>query len=107
MKGVQQWHALDLADRPVEGLGNGVSAVMAADYVTEPDRELVLDLATDSAPDSNEAWEEECRTASGWPVGRLLALGRAVALDAAASRKAMDAGALAAIVHLLQIRIAG
>jgi len=57
MKGVQQWHALDLADHRVKGWANGVVGVVAAVSAMEADRDSGLALGPDAI--AEERWAPE------------------------------------------------
>lgn len=92
MKGVQQWHALDLVDHRDEGWAN---EVMAAVHVME----LVLDSVR------QEGLVADCRMASGWLVAQLQAPGPAVASAVVALKKGKDAGVSGVVAIFPRIRI--
>ena len=92
MKGVQQWHALDLVDHRDEGWAN---EVIAAVHVME----LVLDSVR------QEGLVADCRMASEWLVAQLQAPGPAVASAVVALKKGKDAGVSGAVVIFHRIRI--
>lgn len=67
MKGVPQWHALDLVDHPDEEWANvnGISLVKAAACVMGADLDSALEQALDSDPVRQEGLMADCRMASG------------------------------------------
>ena len=66
MKGVQQWHALDLVDHRDEGWANEVIAAVH-----------VMELVLDSDPVRQEGLAADFRMASGWLAAQLQAPGHA------------------------------
>ena len=94
MKGVQQWHALDLVDHRDEGWANEVIAAVH-----------VMELVLDSDPVRQEGLAADFRMASGWLVAQLQAPGPAVASAVVALKKGKDAGVSGAVVIFHRIRI--
>ena len=67
MKGVQQWHALDLVDHPDAEWANvnGISLVKAAACVMGAALDSLLEQDLDSDPVRVEGSVADCRMASG------------------------------------------